>query len=59
MIIRSTPKDLSKYIQVDSNISMELHSNGFFPKYIDEDFIYYVKDKEILNFLERRNLNWK
>ena len=52
MIIRGTPKELNKYIVVNGDVSEILHKNGFMPQYIDGDDIYYLKDKEILEFME-------
>lgn len=56
MIIRGTPKDkdVGKYIFVDSKTSLNLHENGFFPKYIDENGIYFLKTNELINFMERK-----
>ena len=57
MIIRGTPKNKDNYILVDSETTLVLHKNGFVPMYIDESGIYYKKNKEILDFMERRNRN--
>ena len=57
MIIRGTPKNKDNYILVDSETTLVLHKNGFIPMYIDESGIYYKKNKEILDFMERRNKN--
>ena len=57
MIIRGTPKNKDNYILVDSETTLVLHKNGFIPMYIDESGIYYKKNKEILDFMERRNRN--
>lgn len=54
MIIRGTPKNKDNYILVDSETTLVLHKNGFIPMYIDESGIYYKKNKEILDFMERR-----
>lgn len=54
MIIRGTPKNKDNYILVDSETTLVLHKNGFIPMYIDESGIYYKKNKEILDFVERR-----
>jgi hypothetical protein len=57
MIIRGTPKDKNNFILVDSEMTKVLHSNGFIPMYIDKNGVYYKKDKEILEFMERRIKN--
>ena len=56
MIIRETPKNKDKYIAVSSDISNVLHLMGFTPKYIDEEYIYYVKSEEILKIMEKGGL---
>ena len=60
MIIRNTPKNSDDYIVVDSNTSIILHKNGFYPRFIsvknNEYFIYYVKSDEILDFMQNNNL---
>lgn len=56
MIIRQTPKYKDKYIAVDSGTSNVLHKHGFYPKYIDNEFIYYVKSKELGQFIKENNL---
>ena len=56
MIIRQTPKDKDKYIVVNSDTSNVLHEHGFYPKYIDNEFIYYVKSKELGQFIKENNL---
>lgn len=54
MIIRGAPKNKNNFILVDSETTKILHSNGFIPMYIDENGVYYKKNKEILEFMERR-----
>ena len=57
MIIRETPKNKDNFILVDSETTLVLHKNGFIPMYIDESGVYYKKNKEILDFMERRIKN--
>ena len=57
MIIRETPKNKDNFILVDSETTLVLHKNGFIPMYIDESGIYYNKNKEILDFMEK--YKWK
>lgn len=56
MIIRETPKNKEKYIVVTSFVSNVLNMRGFMPKYIDEKFIYYTKDDEIIEFMKKEGL---
>jgi hypothetical protein len=56
MIIRQTPKNKDKYIVVNSDTSNVLHKHGFYPKYIDNEFIYYVKSKELIEFMSMEGL---
>ena len=53
MIIRGAPKNKDNYILVDSKTTLVLHKNGFIPVYIDKSGIYYKKNKEILDFMEK------
>ena len=57
MIIRGTPKNKNNFILVGSETTLVLHKNGFVPMYIDENGVYYKKNKEILDFMERRIKN--
>lgn len=54
MIIRGTPRNVNDYIAVNNEMSLTLHVNGFVPSYIDENWIYYKADKEILDFLREK-----
>ena len=56
MIIRQTPKNKEKYIIVDSKVSQILQENGFCPKYMDNESIYYVKSDEIIEFMSKEGL---
>lgn len=52
MIIRKTPKNKDKYISVtDAELSYKLQLLGFYPKYIDETTMYFVKNTSIEEFL--------
>jgi len=54
MINRGTPKNVDDYILADVELTLDLHLNGFAPKYIDNNGTYFIKTKEILEFMERR-----
>ena len=56
MLIRQTPKNKEKYIIVDSKVSKILQENGFYPKYMDNEAIYYVKSDEIVEFMSKEGL---
>lgn len=51
MIIRETPKELDKFVCVNSTLSLSLQRKGFEPMYIDENGIYYKKTKELMDKL--------
>lgn len=57
MIIRKTPK--GDYIKVDGETSLILNQNGFLPKYIDNNYVYYIRNMDILKFMEINNLTEK
>ena len=56
MVIRGTPNDLNNYIIVEDVTNMILQENGFIPKYIDSEHVYFIKTKDLLEFIERGNL---
>ena len=56
MLIRQTPKNKEKYIIVNSKVSQILQENGFYPKYMDNEAIYYVKSDEIVEFMSKEDL---
>ena len=56
MLIRQTPKNKEKYIIVDSKVSQILQENGICPKYMDMEFIYYVKSDKIIEFMSKEGL---
>ena len=50
MIIRGTPIDIEHYIKVhDEDKILKLNEKGFYPRYIDETFAYFLYDKSIIN----------
>ena len=53
MMIRQTPTNIENFVKVNSELSEKLHELGFIPRYIDNEWIYYEKTKEIENILER------
>lgn len=53
MILRGIPTNINDFIIVDSNISLKLHENGFFPYAINGKDIYYPKKQEIIDFINR------
>lgn len=46
-MILGRPKNIDKYILVDSNISKQLHLLGYEPLYRYDDEIYYIKSEEL------------
>jgi len=58
MIIRGKPKDIENYVMVNGEETQILHKNGFFPKYINSNDIYYFKTKELLEFMKGGNFNF-
>ena len=47
MILRQEPKNEDRYklVMVDSNTSVKLHKNGFYPKFISPNAKYIFYDK--------------
>jgi len=52
MIIRRSPTNKDDFIMVKSEVSNKLSELGFIPKYIDNEWIYYIKSKTILDEIE-------
>lgn len=53
MIIRGTPKteEFDNYYLADGNTAFQLQQRGFKPVYIDEDAVYFKKNKKLLKAL--------
>lgn len=47
MVIRETPKNLKGLIRVSGNIGDILQKKGFSPLYMDNQFLYFRKEKKI------------
>lgn len=52
MIIRESPTNKDDFIMVNSEVSTKLLELGFIPKYIDNEWIYYIKNNKILDVIE-------
>lgn len=55
MILRGTPKHIDDFIKVDGSQAYELQEHGFYPLYVDENYVYFKKDKELTEFLREEN----
>ncbi|MEG2013928.1 MAG: hypothetical protein RR063_12115 [Anaerovoracaceae bacterium] len=51
MVIRSTPKDILNYIVADSDLADTLQRSGFHPKYMDMEYLYFIKTDKIVKFM--------
>ena len=60
MILRQEPKNEDRYklVMVDSNTSVKLHKNGFYPKFISPNakYIFYDKTEELELFMLNNKL---
>ena len=59
MIIRETPKNAKEYIIVDTITSNIVHKNGVDTKYMDNNFVDYVRSNEIIDFMLKEDLQCK
>ena len=57
MIIRGTPKDLTEFYLADGELAFRLQQAGFKPVYIDEDAVYFRKNKKLQKFLSKFGLS--
>lgn len=53
MIIRQKPNDENKLIKVSESYGLYLQKNNFFPLYMWEDYLYFEKTQEIIDFMKR------
>lgn len=53
MVIRGTPKNIEDYYIADGTLAFRLQQAGFKPVYIDEEAIYFKRNKKLLQTLER------
>lgn len=53
MIIRGTPKNIQEYYLADNDLAFRLQQAGFKPVYIDEDAVYFKKNKKLQKTLEK------
>lgn len=51
MIIKGTPKNTKRYIKADNILGRFLQGKGYLPIYIDCEYLYFYKTKEIENAL--------
>lgn len=56
MIIRGTPNNINDYYLTDSDMAFQLQQAGFKPVYIDEDAIYFKKNKKLQKTLKKFNV---
>ena len=53
MIIRGTPSAIDEYFMADGDIAFRLQQAGFKPVYIDDDVVYFKKNKKLSKFLSK------
>lgn len=53
MVIRGTPKNIEEYYIADNNLAFRLQQSGLRPVYIDEDAIYFKKNKKLQKILTK------
>lgn len=56
MVIRGTPKVMEDYYLTDEDMAFRLQQAGFKPVYIDEDAVYFKKNKKLQKFLLKFNI---
>lgn len=53
MVIRGTPKNIEDYYIADSEIAFKLQQAGIRSVYIDEDAVYFKKNKKLIQVLQK------
>ena len=56
MVIRETPKNKENFIMVNNQVGNLLQTKGFIPKYMDFDYLYFVRTEELKVFMESEGL---
>lgn len=51
MIKIGTPLDVENYIIANDEKALVLHSNGFIPQWKDDEFIYFLKTEDLMEFI--------
>lgn len=51
MIRIGTPPDIENYIGVNDDLAKQLHLLGFYPRWRDGEFIYFVATTELRKYL--------
>lgn len=59
MLFLQKPKNPHLYCIVNSEQSQILHKNNFIPKYFYDNMYYYVKTKELIEFMEGGERFWQ
>lgn len=54
MIKIGSPPDVENYVIATDEEAVLLHSNGFVPQWKDDNFIYFLKTDELINFIETK-----
>lgn len=53
MVIRGTPSKIEDYFITDGIIAFQLQQKGFKPVYIDNEALYFKKNKKLVQFLKQ------
>lgn len=57
MIIRGVPHDIENYYMADDDVAFVLHQQGFQPKYIDNEAVYFKKTNKLFKVLKKLGIN--
>lgn len=57
MIRRETPKNIENFIKINDEISINLlNQGGFFADYIDQNFLYFRRLSDILEYIKKYDI---
>ncbi len=56
MVIRDVPHDIENYYMADADTAFILHQQGFQPKYIDGNIVYFKINNKLLKTLKKLNV---
>lgn len=53
MVIRGTPRNIEDYYIADTEVAFRLQQAGFKCVYIDDDAVYFKKNKKLIQVLQK------
>lgn len=52
MVIRQTPDNKQDFVIVDDEVGYYLQLNGFSPKFVDNEALYFKREDDLIEFID-------